>query len=247
MNLGSPRSMSQYGTVLWRSCSLFLVSTSMLFPYVMEQAGYLSEAPFIRAVIHSINWTSLVAQMVKHLPAVQETWVWSLGWEDPLEKGMASHASTLAWAILWIEEPGRLQSMGLQRVRHDWKTSLSVSAPLMRFWPHNLNTFQRPTTECYHLGIWSSKYEFGKYKNIQPILLLNEMKIYIAGLVICHFFWFFFCLFLCSKYLIGMLGSACILTRIPMVISLEFCSIYTITQRKLDLYYPSLRSQRVYI
>ena len=128
----------------------------------------------------------------KNLPAVQETWVWSLDWEDPLEKGMASHASTLAWAISWIEEPGRLQSMRLQRVRHDWTTSLSVSVPLMRFCPHNLNTFQRPTTECYHLGVLSSKYEFGKYKNIQSILLLNEMKIYIAGLVICHFFWFFF-------------------------------------------------------
>ena len=61
----------------------------------------------------------LVAQMVKHLPAMQETWVQSLGWEDLLEKEMATHSSTLAWKIPWIEEPGRLQSTGWQTVRHD--------------------------------------------------------------------------------------------------------------------------------
>ena len=49
-----------------------------------------------------------------------ETWVQSLGWEDPLEKEMATHSSILAWKIPWAEEPGGLQSMGLQRVRHDW-------------------------------------------------------------------------------------------------------------------------------
>ena len=57
--------------------------------------------------------------MVKNLPAVQETRVCSLGREDPLEKGMATRSSTLAWRIPWTEEPGRLQSMGLQRVGHD--------------------------------------------------------------------------------------------------------------------------------
>ena len=61
----------------------------------------------------------LVAQMVKHLPAVQETQVQSLSWEDPLEKEMATHSSTLAWKIPWTEKPGGLQSMGLQRVGHD--------------------------------------------------------------------------------------------------------------------------------
>ena len=67
-------------------------------------------------------WTqgaSLVAQTVKRLPATQETWVLSLGREDPLEKAMATHSSTLAWKIPWTEEPGGLQSMGLQRVGHD--------------------------------------------------------------------------------------------------------------------------------
>ena len=57
-----------------------------------------------------------MAQAVKNLPAMRETWVWFLGWEDPLEKGMATHPSVLAWRIPWTEEPGRL--MGSKRVRH---------------------------------------------------------------------------------------------------------------------------------
>ena len=65
------------------------------------------------------NWASLVAQTVKRLPAMLETQVRSLGQEDPLEKEMATHSSTLAWKIPWTEEPGRLQSMGSQRVGHD--------------------------------------------------------------------------------------------------------------------------------
>ena len=63
--------------------------------------------------------TSLVAQTVKNLPAMPETQVQSLGWEDPLKKGMATHFSILAWEIPWTEEPGGLQFMGLQRVGQD--------------------------------------------------------------------------------------------------------------------------------
>ena len=62
------------------------------------------------------GWTLLVAQMVKNLPAMQETWVQSLGWKDLLEKEMATHSNILAWRIPQREEPGRLQSMGSQRV-----------------------------------------------------------------------------------------------------------------------------------
>ena len=62
---------------------------------------------------------SLVVQTVKNLPAMQETWVQSLGWEDPLEEGMGTHSSILVWRIPRTEEPGRLQSMELQRVRRD--------------------------------------------------------------------------------------------------------------------------------
>ena len=64
-------------------------------------------------------WAFQVAQTVKNPPAVQETWVQSLGWEDPLEKGTATHSSILAWRIAWTEEPGRLQSRGSQRVGHN--------------------------------------------------------------------------------------------------------------------------------
>ena len=62
---------------------------------------------------------SLVAQTVKNLPTMWGTWVQSLGWEDLLEKEMTSHSSILAWKIPWTKEPGRLQSMGLQTVRHN--------------------------------------------------------------------------------------------------------------------------------
>ena len=71
-------------------------------------------------------WASLIAQLVKNLPAMWETCVRSLGWEDPLEKEMATHSRTLAWKSPWMEEPGRLQSMGSQRVGHDWATSLHL-------------------------------------------------------------------------------------------------------------------------
>ena len=67
---------------------------------------------FLRKVI--VGWTCLVAQMVKRLPTTRDTWVQSLGWEDLLEKKMATHSSVLAWKIPWTGEPGRLQSMGSQ-------------------------------------------------------------------------------------------------------------------------------------
>ena len=75
------------------------------------------ECPYIQVLA---ALTSLVAQTVKHLPAMRQTRVRSLGWEDPLEKKMAIHSSILAWEIPWMEEYRRLQSTGLQRVRHDW-------------------------------------------------------------------------------------------------------------------------------
>jgi len=68
--------------------------------------------------LSTIIWASLVAQRVRNLPAMHKTWVRSLGPEDPLEKEMATHSSILAWRISWTEEPGGLQPMGSQRVRH---------------------------------------------------------------------------------------------------------------------------------
>ena len=70
----------------------------------------------------SKEWTSMVAQMVKNLPPMQETQVQFLGQEDPVEKGIATHFSILAWRIPWTEEPGGLQSRGSQRVRYNWVT-----------------------------------------------------------------------------------------------------------------------------
>ena len=75
-------------------------------------------SPFFHSFLSSI-WASLVAQRLKRLPAMQESWVRSLGREDPLEKEMAPHSSTLAWKIPWTEEPGRLQSTRSLRVGHD--------------------------------------------------------------------------------------------------------------------------------
>ena len=75
------------------------------------------------------RWASLVAQLVKNLPAVRETWVQSLGWEDPLEKGTATHSSILAWRVPWTEE-----SMGSQRVRHAWATLTSSAIRSCMMW-----------------------------------------------------------------------------------------------------------------
>ena len=73
--------------------------------------GFSAEA--VLFVIYYLSWASLVAQTVKNLPAMWKTWVQSLSWEDPLEKGMATHSSILARRIPWTEEPGRLESMGV--------------------------------------------------------------------------------------------------------------------------------------
>ena len=76
---------------------------------------------FICSQVMRHPWqASLVAQRLKCMPAMQETWVWSLDWEDPLEKEMATYSSTLAWKISWMEKPGRLQPMGFQRVRYNF-------------------------------------------------------------------------------------------------------------------------------
>ena len=81
-----------------------------------------------------LNKTSLVSQMVKHLPTMCETQVRSLGGEDPLEKKMATHSSTLAWKIPWTEEPSGPQCMGSQRVGHDWATSLHFTDSMDMSW-----------------------------------------------------------------------------------------------------------------
>ena len=82
--------------------------------------AFISQASKVMLKTH--QEASTVAQLVKNLPTMQETWVQSLSWEDPLEKGKATHSSILAWRISWTEEPGRLQSLGSQRVGHNLAT-----------------------------------------------------------------------------------------------------------------------------
>ena len=103
---------------------------SQLFPSGGQSIGASASASVLPMNIQGwfpLGLTSLVAQMVKRLSTIRETWVPSLGQEDPLEKEMAILSSTIAWKIPWTEEPSRLQSMGLQRVGHDWVTSLLLS------------------------------------------------------------------------------------------------------------------------
>ena len=88
-----------------------------------------------------------MAQMVKNLPAMQETWVRSLGQEDPLKEGMATYSSIMAWRILWTEEPGRLQSMGSQWTCGIWaascpgvSTNIGASQPLLEGYRETVRT-----------------------------------------------------------------------------------------------------------
>ena len=106
-------------------CHLFLD----LVIYVCSQLILLFA--FKLLTLQELILASLVAQMVKHLPAMQETWVQSLGREDPLEKDMATHSSTLAWRIPGTEETGKRPSMGSHRVRHDWSDLAAAAVAAM--------------------------------------------------------------------------------------------------------------------
>ena len=101
----------------WESLEKAWVSGGLLQGWGHCMGTFEGGLHYLRYLHHSL--ASLVAQMVKRLLAMWEIWVRSLGGEDPLEKEMATHSSTLAWKIPWMEEPGRLQSMGSQRVGHD--------------------------------------------------------------------------------------------------------------------------------
>ena len=123
MNLSTPGSPVFYYLLEFAQTPVWAKS-QWCYPTISSSVTPFSSCPqSLPASVFSNESTkhlSPVAQMVKCLPTMWETWVWSLGWEDLLEKEMATHSSILAWKIPWMEERGRLQSMGLQRVGHDW-------------------------------------------------------------------------------------------------------------------------------
>ena len=110
-------------------------------------------------------------KMVKNLPAMQETWVWSLGLEDPLEKGVATHFSILAWRISGTEEPGELQSIGLERVRHEWATNTSSAL---------LHEFPAVTSLITLISQFYSKCYFQKYFIAGVIFFYKKLFIYFS-------------------------------------------------------------------
>ena len=107
-----------YSIIYWITQCLFkryvdLIMHSCLAVVVLGWRSMIFKNTAFFYYFLNLIWASLLAQLVKNLPAMQETWILSLGWEDPLEKEMATHSSILAWKISWTEEPGELQSTGL--------------------------------------------------------------------------------------------------------------------------------------
>ena len=131
--------------------------------------------------------------MVKNLPAMREAWVWSLGWEDPLEEGMATHSSIPAWRIP-TEEPGRLQSIGMQRVRHDRATEHSTvpgrSKVLGGACPHWANQSQcsqscrddsfvplKGNEDMLGWGLTASSYPQGPSHSVPAVRIMDEPRV----------------------------------------------------------------------
>ena len=134
-------------------CFLSCIQVSQEVGYVVLYCHLINNIPQF-VVIHTVK-TSLVAQTVKCLPAMQEIRVQSLGQEYTLEKEMATHSSTLAWKITWTEERDRLQSMGSQRVGHDWATSLY----LLYLHSQRLQYNQWSRIRCFFLELSCFSYE----------------------------------------------------------------------------------------
>ena len=145
-------------------------------------------------------WASLVAQTVNNLPAMRETRVRSLSWKDPLEKEMATHFSILAWRISWTEDPGWLQSMGSQRVGHDWVTniftyikwgwsSLKVQVNYHKLVAQNPMVPAPTALHSLPLVILTASWEFPMTsycrRQIRGIKLLNHWSI----CMVCHSSW----------------------------------------------------------
>ena len=111
-----------------------------------------------------------MTQMVKYLNAMQKTWVWPLGWEEPLKKGVATHPSILAWRISWTEEPGRLQSMESQRIGYNWATNIFTFDRKNRI--HISLQYPRINTKLDH--IYSHKININNLKEFKSQNILNN-------------------------------------------------------------------------
>ena len=128
---------------------------------------------------YQITWASLVAQMVKNPPAMRETWIWSLVWEDRLEEGMATHSSILACRIPWTEGPGGLQSMGSPRIRHNWVTAhstahqitppatLAIEMPVVLLVLCKKQTANRELVCSFTKAFWSDDLDYVKAMEIE--------------------------------------------------------------------------------
>ena len=121
--------------------------------WYLQTTDNLAENTFLNSVY--IYWAmlgavDLVGSHVKNLSTLQQTKVRSLGWEDPLKKGMATHSSILAWRIPWTEEPGKLQSRGLQTIAQDWATNTHTHTPGAVDTSTNKNKQKNATTEEFN-------------------------------------------------------------------------------------------------
>ena len=128
----------------------------------------------------SFTWVSLVAKMVKRLPAMQDTQVQSLGWEDPLDKEMATHSSILAWKIPWSEKPDKLQSMGSQRVQHDSQKWLHFCMLFIYVWMSVITYYGKCQKENMYLLLLYKAYIRASLvaQIVKYILLLKLKEIY---------------------------------------------------------------------
>ena len=135
-----------------------------------------------------------VAQMVENMPAMQETWVWSLGLEDSLEKEMATHSSILAWRIPWTEGPGGLQSMGLQRVGHDWATNTytcTFTVLFLDFWDRILDHWLYLLTYLTHY--------FFLHLEVYIVIIFILPEVFSLAFSLVYAFWWQISLSICLK------------------------------------------------
>ena len=165
-------------------------------------------------LLHLYFYT-LVAQRLKHLPAMWETWVRSLGWEDPLEKEMATHSSILAWRIPWMEEPGGLQFMGLQRVGHNWVTSLTHSLT------HSLNPFWVNFCEGYRVCVYFFCPFFSFFLHVMP----DFITWFVEKTLFSHLVYFCFFVTISWLYLCGSVSNSlfCSTNHLSILLTILHC------------------------